>query len=81
MIHTTYPCSTLPTPVAATTDIANKLKEVEENMKRKAEEARMAAMAASAAAKKSLTSQMMKKQLQSYKVCSLRMVTKLLSDV
>ena len=79
MIHTIIPCSTLPTPVAATTDIANKLKEVEENMKRKAEEARMAAMAASAAAKKSLTSQMMKKQLQSYKVCSLRMVTNLQS--
>ena len=61
-------CSALPTPVEATTDLSKKLKEVEETMKRKAEEARMAAMASSAANKKNLTSQKMKNVLQSYKV-------------
>ena len=52
----------------STTDLSKKLKEVEESMKRKAEEARMAALAASALNKKNLTSQKMKNVLQSYKV-------------
>ena len=52
----------------ATTDLSRKLKEVEEQMKRKAEEARMAALAASLANKKNLSTQKMKNVLQSYKV-------------
>ena len=59
---------TLPTPVESTSaGIAQKLKEVEENLKQKAEDERIRAEAAAAEKKKELTAQRMKSVLQSYR--------------